>query len=78
MSEYEWDEAKRLSNVAKHQIDSTAVHSFEWDTAARESSDRYGETRYAATGYIGDRLHRVIYTIRGDHKAHNQPAKGKS
>ena len=66
MNEYEWDEAKRLSNIAKHQIDFTAVYDFEWETATRESSDRYGETQYAATGYIGDRLHRVIYTIRSD------------
>jgi len=66
MNEYEWDEAKRFSNITKHHIDFTAAYNFEWETAVRESSDRYGETRYAATGYIGDRLHRVIYTIRGD------------
>ena len=27
---------------------------------------RYGETRYLAIGYIGDRLHAVVYTDRGD------------
>ena len=65
-NEYEWDEAKRLANIAKHQIDFTAMNDFEWETAQRKESNRYGEERYAATGYIGDRLHRVIYTMRGD------------
>ena len=64
--EYEWDEAKRLSNIAKHQIDFTAMNDFEWQTARRRESNRYGEQRFAATGYIGDRLHRIIYTMRGD------------
>ena len=68
MNDYEWDESKRLSNVAKHRIDVAAVNEFEWETAHAEESDRYGEIRYAATGYIGSRLHRVIYTIRGDRK----------
>ena len=65
-NEYEWDEAKRLSNIVKHQIDFTALNDFEWETAQRKESSRYGEERFAATGYIGDRLHRVIYTMRGD------------
>lgn len=66
--EYEWDEAKRLSNIAKHQIDFTAMNDFEWETAHEEESNRYGEERVAATGYIGDRLHYVIYTRRGDRR----------
>lgn len=65
-NEYEWDEAKRLSNIVKHRIDFTAVNQFEWETASRKASDRYGESRFAATGYIGDRLYVVIYTMRGD------------
>ena len=66
--EYEWDEAKRLSNIAKHQIDFAAMYEFEWSTAHRKSSDRYNESRFAVTGYIGDRLHVVIYTMRGERK----------
>lgn len=31
-----------------------------------ESSPRYGEARYIATGYIGNRLHAVIYTMRDE------------
>ena len=68
MNDYEWDEAKRLSNIEKHQIDFRAVNDFEWATARRRESNRYGEQRFAATGYIGDRLYRVIYAMRGDRK----------
>ena len=31
-----------------------------------DRSDRYGETRWVATGYIADRLYRVVFTGRGD------------
>jgi uncharacterized DUF497 family protein len=65
-NEYEWDEAKRLSNIVKHETDFTAMYGFEWETAHEEESRRYGEERFAATGYIGERLYYVIYTIRGD------------
>ena len=30
-----------------------------------ERSDRHGETRWAVTGYIEDRLYRVVHTNRG-------------
>ena len=66
--EYEWDENKRLSNIAKHEIDFTAVYDFEWAAVHEKRSDRYGEERIAATGYIGERLYRVIYTMRGEKK----------
>ena len=39
---------------------------FEWATALIERSDRYEEVRYIATGYIGQRLHRVVYTTRDE------------
>ena len=66
--EYEWDEEKRLSNIAKHEIDFTAMYDFEWAAVHEKESNRYGEERIAATSYIGDRLYRVIYTMRGDRK----------
>ena len=62
---YEWDEDKRQSNIDKHRIDFQAVHSFEWATAVTEPSPRGGEMRYTAIGYVGIRLHTVIYTERG-------------
>ena len=62
--EYEWDEAKRLANLAKHRIDFRAVGDFDWGSANILPTHRGGERRYIATGYIGDRLHTVIYTRR--------------
>ena len=62
---YEWDAAKRRSNIAKHAgIDFVLVKNFEWSTAQTVRSDRAGEVRYSSIGYIGPRLHVVIYTVR--------------
>ena len=62
---YEWDEAKRRGNIAKHGIDFESVHLFDWTTASYESSMRHGEECVLALGYIGDRLHAVVYIGRG-------------
>lgn len=81
--EYEWDEAKRLRNLAKHGIDFAQVHDFDWETAVRFEDIRklYGEQRWLALGVIGSRLHALIYTTRGHRirvislrKARNQEA----
>jgi uncharacterized DUF497 family protein len=44
------------------------VQDFGWSTALVVEDDRfdYGERRYRAMGYIGDRLHVVVFTPRGD------------
>lgn len=63
--EYEWDEGKRISNQAKHGVDFSEVGAFEWDTAVIQSSPRGGEIRHAALGFIGERLHYLVYTMRG-------------
>ena len=63
--EYEWDEEKSDANIAADRLGFGAIEDFEWETAMVERSDRHSETRWAATGYIGDRLHRVVYTRRG-------------
>ena len=65
---YEWDEAKRLSNLEKHGVDFWSIYSFEWDTALVEHSPRGGELRWVATGFIGGRLHLVAYTQRGERR----------
>ena len=66
--DYEWDEAKRRANLANHKIDFTAVDDFEWAAVHVTSTLRHGETRYIATGYVGNRLHTVVYTERGERK----------
>jgi len=62
---YEWDEAKRLDNIQKHGVDFTAVRRFHWPTATRDRSVRQGEERFLSLGYVGDRVHAVVYVRRG-------------
>ena len=66
--EYVWDEAKSLSNLEKHEIDFWSVYSFDWHTATYDPSPRFGEFRWVATGYIGERLYRVVFTDRGEQR----------
>ena len=63
--EYEWDEGKRLSNQTKHGVDFPAIAAFQWETAMIDNSHRHGELRHIAIGYLGDRLHQLVYTMRG-------------
>jgi len=65
---YDWDESKRCANLAKHGIDFNTAVDFEWDTAIETLDDRldYGEARWVALGYLRQRLHVLIYTIRAD------------
>ena len=64
--EYEWDEAKRRSNLAKHGIDFTAAAQFDWPGAARFFDRRrpYGEARWLALGMISGQLYALVYTMR--------------
>lgn len=62
---YEWDEAKRASNLAKHGVDFADVARFDFIGAVAEAEERSGEVRYVATGYIGNRLHKLVYLMRG-------------
>lgn len=64
--EYEWDEEKSRTNVAERQLPFSEIGNFDWNTAVIRQSDRYGETRWLATGYIGQRLHVIVFTERGD------------
>ena len=63
---YEWDETKRQTNLAKHGVDFSDVERFEWGDAVIISNDRHGEVRFVAYGYIDNRLHVVVYTIRAN------------
>ena len=64
--EYEWDDGKNEANIAAGRLGFAAVESFEWETAVIRPRPRSGESRWAAIGYIGDRLHFVVYTARED------------
>lgn len=74
---YVWDEAKRRSNQVKHDVDIKAIEAFDWDNAVMNTSHHGGEPRLVATGYIGTRLHVVVYTQRGDSKHIIQSAQGE-
>jgi len=64
----EYDPAKDAINRAKHGMALADALQFEWETAQIEEDTRhdYGEQRFQATGYIGRRLHVVIFCSR-DH-----------
>ena len=63
---YEWDETKRQTNLGKHRADFEQADEFDWDTATVEPDPHDAEERYRATGFIGDRLHVLVFTVRGD------------
>jgi len=64
--QYDWDEAKRAANIRTHKADFTALVNFDWDTAYVYIGDRedYGELREVAIGFIGERLHVLVFTRR--------------
>ncbi len=66
----EWDEAKRQANLAKHGVDFAAIEGFDWASAQTQPDHRhdYGEPRWIAYGLIGDRVHVVIFTLRGQRR----------
>ena len=63
--EIEFDPAKRLKNRTNHGVDFGAAEFFEWEDAVIVEDRRfdYGETRMVATGYIGSRLHVLVFSI---------------
>ncbi len=65
--DFEWDEAKRLANLAKHGVDFIDADAFDWLGAIRWRDDRrvYGEMRFAALGTCRGRVHSISFTMRG-------------
>jgi uncharacterized protein len=61
---FEWDEAKRRANIAKHGIDFTLMALFEWGTAMIIPDDRHDEKRSIAIGMLQDRVHVAAITYR--------------
>lgn len=61
------DPAKNARNVALRGLDLVdGAASFDWETAVAAIDDRkdYGEVRTVAAGFIGPRLHVVVFTMR--------------
>ena len=65
---YEWDENKRVANLAKHDVDFVDAENFDWSSAIETIDDRlnYNEERWVALGFIGNRLHVLTYTVRDE------------
>lgn len=62
----EFDNAKNLANIAKHGVDMRTAIDFDFETAMTHSDTRlnYGEERTVALGYIANRLHVLVFTLR--------------
>jgi len=65
---YAWDEGKRAANLIKHGLDFAIADGFQWDSAFIKPDNRlhYGEQRFTAAGFIEDRLHVMVFTLRSD------------
>lgn len=63
--EFEWDETKRLANIAKHGIDFRIAISVFEGPCLLKASDRDGEERWLSIGYVRERLVAVAWTMRG-------------
>jgi uncharacterized DUF497 family protein len=65
--EIEFDSDKNIANVAKHGVDMAAAAEFDFETAETwtDTRKRYRERRNIAVGFIGRRLHVLVFTMRG-------------
>jgi len=66
--EFEWDEAKRRANLAKHAIDFVdAKEIWQGDVLEVPSSQSdHGEPRHRAYGLMSGRVITIVFTRRGD------------
>jgi len=63
---YEWDEAKRRSNLGRHGVDFADAGLLDWDAAFRIAQTIDGERRVLAFAPINSRLFAIVYTLRGE------------
>jgi uncharacterized DUF497 family protein len=64
----EFDPAKNLKNIHEREISFELAVDFDLATAKIWTDTRkdYGEERFIALGYIGERLFSMVFTVRGD------------
>ena len=62
----EFDSRKSQRNIELRGISFDLAADFDFEGALEVEDSRDGETRYFALGYIGNRLHALVYTLRGD------------
>lgn len=65
---FAWDHAKASLNIASHGLDFRAAERFNFSNAMVASDDRrnYGEHPQVASGFIDERLHILVFTMRAD------------
>lgn len=61
-----FDPAKNATNIASRGLSFELVEQMEWATALMVEDTRkaYGERRFQVLGFIGERLHAVVFTPR--------------
>ncbi len=66
--EIEYDTAKSERNIALRGLSFDLAHEFDFGTAlvAEQIREGQSEQRWVAIGFIGERLHVLVYTFRGD------------
>ncbi|NJK52614.1 MAG: BrnT family toxin [Leptolyngbyaceae cyanobacterium SU_3_3] len=66
--QFEWDEAKNLENILKHEIDFADVPEMFEAPMLIELDDRfdYGEDRWFGIGFLGNGITVVVWTERQD------------
>jgi len=64
--EFDWDEAKNLENIRKHEIDFADVPAIFDSEMLIELDDRfdYGEDRWFGIGFLGSGIAVVVWTER--------------
>ena len=64
----EFDPAKNAKNILERGIDFELAFEFDLATAKIWADTRkdYGEERFIALGYIGERLFSMTFTVRGE------------
>ncbi len=62
----EFDADKNAKNIRERGISFEITAEFDWETAlvGRDRRKDYGEQRYKALGFIEDRLHVLVFTVR--------------
>ena len=62
------DPAKNARNVLERGISFEDAENFEFETAVVATDDRqdYGEIRELAVGFVGNRIHVLVFTMRGE------------
>jgi uncharacterized DUF497 family protein len=63
--EFAFDSAKNDRNIKERNLPFHLAADFDWASALILPSDRKGEERYLATGYLGGKLHALVFTKRG-------------